>query len=129
MLGVIYYLYSVLTCLSSRFYKEALKEPCKATLDNGNLCKGDPVYRKFKKQSHFGKLGFIGCSDWIRGTKGSHRFLPIPKDVKEELVVELFESENGSFASRELSTKLCAWVLHPCNGAKGYQECGKYLLI
>ncbi|KAF9044099.1 hypothetical protein BJ165DRAFT_1347476, partial [Panaeolus papilionaceus] len=114
---------SLLKILAAAFYKEALKEPCKATLDNGNLCKGDPVYRKFKKQSHFGKLGFIGCSDWIRGTKGSHRFLPIPKDVKEELVVELFESENGSFASRELSTKLCARVLHPRNGAKGYQEC------
>ncbi|KAF9032434.1 hypothetical protein BJ165DRAFT_1568600 [Panaeolus papilionaceus] len=87
---------SSLKILAAAFYKEALKEPCKATLDNGNLCKGDPVYRKFKKQSHFGKLGFIGCSDWIRGMKGSHR---------------------------ELSTKLCARVLHPRNGAKGYQEC------
>ncbi|PPQ86716.1 hypothetical protein CVT24_012477, partial [Panaeolus cyanescens] len=53
---------SSLEILAAAFYKEAMKEPCKAVLDDGSACDGDPVYRRYKKQSHYGKLGFVGCT-------------------------------------------------------------------
>lgn len=111
-----------------RFFKEAMKEPCKGMLDNGKLCHGEAVYRQYKKVNHFGKSGFIGCSEWVRGKSSEHRFMGIPKDVKEDLLIELFESEDGCFKTR-VDTKECARVLHPRNGGKGRQECRKLLIF
>ncbi|PPR05947.1 hypothetical protein CVT24_004653 [Panaeolus cyanescens] len=107
------------------FYKEAMKEPCYATLDNGNKCEGYAVYRKYGKKtlSHYGKTGFIGCSDWVRGklSERKHRFMGIPTDVNEKLVEEIF-TLNGSFRS-QINTNKCARVVHPRSGIKGYAEC------
>ena len=103
-----------------------MKEPCYGQLEDDRVCNGEPVYRKYKdKKCHFGKTGFIGCSNWIRGQTTKHRFLNIPKDVKEALVKELFESEDGDF-SKKISTKKCARVLHPRSGGKGHKECCMY---
>ncbi|PPQ70451.1 hypothetical protein CVT24_013272 [Panaeolus cyanescens] len=110
---------------TAAFYKEAMKEPCKALLDSGNQCDGLPVYRKFKNPSNYGRLGFIGCTAFYKGPgdKTKHRFVTIPNGVKEELLIELFESKDGSFAQKNLSTTACARVVHPRNGGKGYREC------
>lgn len=121
ILSIIFLTYSVL-----RSFKEAMKEPCKGILDNGKRCHGEAVYRQYKKVNHFGKSGFIGCSEWVRGKSYEHRFMGIPKDVKEDLLIELFESEDGSF-KQHVDTKECARVLHPRNGGKGRQECRKFI--
>lgn len=78
------------------------------------------------QKSFYGKAGFIGCSKWVQGKDSNdHRFIGIPKDVKEELIVELFESEDGSFKSKSVETKECARVLHPRHGGRGRRECRK----
>ncbi|KAF8186408.1 hypothetical protein BJ912DRAFT_819653, partial [Pholiota molesta] len=112
---------------AAAFYKEALKEPCKAMIEiggkAGQSCNGEPVFRSFKNKSFDGKSGFVGCSGWIRGKDSkAHRFVPVPRDVKEDLVKELFDSKDGVFKDN-LTTKACARVLSVRSGAKGRQEC------
>lgn len=102
-----------------------MKEPCKATLDNGNQCNGEAVYQKYKGVNHFGKSGFIGCSEWVRGKNSDHQFMGIPKDVKESLIAELFKSEDGRFKETK-NTKGCARVLHPRHGGRGHRECHEF---
>ncbi|KAJ3491080.1 hypothetical protein NLJ89_g11374 [Agrocybe chaxingu] len=112
---------------AAAFYNEALKEPCKAKISRGGQpdqdCNGEAVYRKYKKQNFDGKEGFIGCSAWIRGNdEKMHRFMAIPRNVKESLVKELFDSPDGRFKD-ETSTKACARVVSVRSGAKGRKEC------
>ncbi|KAF9472149.1 hypothetical protein BDN70DRAFT_938396 [Pholiota conissans] len=112
---------------AAAFYQEALKQPCKAKIDIGGnpdqSCNGEPVFRLYKQKNFDGKSGFVGCSGWIRGKNSrDHRFIPIPREVKEELVKELFDSQDGSFKTK-FTTKSCARVLPVRSGAKGDQEC------
>ncbi|KAF9552496.1 hypothetical protein CPC08DRAFT_728578 [Agrocybe pediades] len=101
------------------FYKDAMKQKCRA---HNGTCAGEAVFRKYKGKSHDGKAGFIGCSLWVLEKGNDHRFMPIPRDVDEKLVKELFDSPDGSF-SESVDTKQCARVLHTRHGGRGQQEC------
>jgi hypothetical protein len=79
-----------------------------------------------------GKKGFIGCEKFRIGTPRCHRFMTIPRDVKETLLIKLFQAdidEIGSFQSEDSPTDTlkCARVV-PCrNGAKGKRLCREWI--
>jgi hypothetical protein len=78
-----------------------------------------------------GKKGFIGCEKYQDGTPRCHRFMTIPRDVKESLLIKLFRTDNGETGSFGLQdspseTSKCARVV-PCrNGAKGKRLCREW---
>lgn len=72
-----------------------------------------------------GKRGFIGCEKYRNGTPRAHRFMTIPRDVPEMVLIQLFQSdvEPGSSKHPLRDTAKCARVV-PCrNGAKGKRVC------
>lgn len=74
-----------------------------------------------------GKLGFIGCSQWgvHQTNRRDHRFIPIPINVHEDLVIELFRT-NGSFKHMSCDSTVvgqCAHIVPPRKGGKGSKEC------
>ncbi|KAF7311222.1 hypothetical protein MKEN_01023800 [Mycena kentingensis (nom. inval.)] len=70
-----------------------------------------------------GKHGFIGCTGFVVGQRG-HRFVPIPKEVDETLLVELY-NHDGVFQSINFGIEhsYCARILRPVSGAKGTHNC------
>lgn len=76
------------------------------------------------KKNLDGHRHFIGCSLWKRSDPvNSHRFMSLPTDINERLVVELFQNK-GRFNGQPLDgVKKCARVVPIRNGAKGRQEC------
>lgn len=78
-----------------------------------------------------GKKGFIGCQNYCKGDDPrSHHFISIPRNVKEEFLVELFQNDGkfksdiSSFESDIENLKICARVLPPRSGGKGKQSSG-----
>lgn len=73
-----------------------------------------------------GKLCFVGCSGWssaeLKADQRAHRFVPIPINVDESVVRELFRF-NGSCKMTEAedmsTTDKCAFIAAPRSGAKG----------
>ncbi|KAJ7164603.1 hypothetical protein C8R43DRAFT_946418 [Mycena crocata] len=78
------------------FYKEIQLHQCPHREAQGFQCMGVPVYRKLKEINFDGKWGFIGCQNYrYTDPPHSHRFKTIHRDVKEDLLIELF-ANNGS---------------------------------
>ena len=78
-----------------------------------------------------GKKGFIGCEEYRDGTPRCHRFMTIPCDVKESLLIKLFCTDNGDsgsfrFLDSPSETPKCARVVPCWNGAKGKQLCHEW---
>lgn len=68
----------------------------------------------------------MGCSGWVHEKANTHRFEPIPRDIKESLVIELFSNE-GVFKDQNLASKDCARILHPRHGGRGQRICRECL--
>ncbi|KAJ7615487.1 hypothetical protein FB45DRAFT_757736 [Roridomyces roridus] len=109
---------------AAAFYARMHRIPCHIVKADGTPCDGLPVYRSLTKMNLDGKYGFIGCQGYRRSdAKRSHRLENIPRDVKEDLVKELF-ANNGEFKSEvHLDAAACARVSHPRNGGKGDRVC------
>jgi hypothetical protein len=78
--------------------------------------------------SYDGKNFFIGCQGWHKGDKAkSHRFISIPRNVDENILLGLFQN-NGTFDDdheipKEAASSQCAYVTLPRNGGKGKRIC------
>ncbi|KAF8586349.1 hypothetical protein K439DRAFT_1615188 [Ramaria rubella] len=77
--------------ITATFYNQIQKHVCSY---KNIVCEGQLVMRKWKKhaQSLDGKAYFVGCSAWKRADpKQMHRFLPIPYNVDEELLLKMIQ--------------------------------------
>ncbi|EDR04794.1 uncharacterized protein LACBIDRAFT_330283 [Laccaria bicolor S238N-H82] len=101
---------------AASFYSAVNKDSC--------TCGGVVVIRPLKKKNLDSHKYFIGCSGWKRTDPvNSHRFMSLPTDINDRLVVELFQNK-GRFNAFPLSNiKKCAQVIPVRNGAKGRQQC------
>ncbi|KDQ61129.1 hypothetical protein JAAARDRAFT_191240 [Jaapia argillacea MUCL 33604] len=112
---------------AATFYVEARNTPCPHETSSGDGCSGVAVLRKFNDSqvSLDGKHYFIGCSLWKKADGArSHRWVPIPITINEDLVVELFQN-NGIFKvePRDIcEVGKCAFVVKPRN-ARGRKVC------
>ncbi|KAJ3498258.1 hypothetical protein NMY22_g19617 [Coprinellus aureogranulatus] len=116
------------------FYLRAIASCCPGKDESGDSlnCQGNAVYRirRDKKKSFDGKKGFVGCSNYAEGQSKSHRFMPIPLDIMEELVERLFKTAGKAFGpdvsasdSQAPNEAQCARILHPSVGKKGKAKC------
>ncbi|KAJ7171599.1 hypothetical protein C8R43DRAFT_944205 [Mycena crocata] len=113
---------SLVAIRAAVFYKEIQLHQCPHREAQGLQCMGVPVYRKLKEINFDGKWGFIGCQNYrYTDPPHSHCFKTIHRDVKEDLLIELF-ANNGVFQSDvavDSESAVCARVLPPRSGGKG----------
>ncbi|TFY62625.1 hypothetical protein EVJ58_g3736, partial [Rhodofomes roseus] len=111
---------------AASFYLEMESDQCPA--DRG-MCSGVAVYRRFKnmERNFDGKKGFIGCPHYKETANGKHRFKTIPRDVNEDILLELFQYSGTLQAAAHdelvLKTAECGFMVPPRSGAKGEKIC------
>ncbi|KAF8583090.1 hypothetical protein K439DRAFT_1617794 [Ramaria rubella] len=107
--------------ITATFYNQIQKHVCSY---KNIVCEGQPVMRKWKKhaQSLDGKAYFVGCSAWKRADpKQMHRFLPIPYNVDEELLLKMIQ-KHGDLLDEEIANPTCALVV-PCHIGSQMKQC------
>ncbi|KAF8579591.1 hypothetical protein K439DRAFT_1620423 [Ramaria rubella] len=103
--------------ITATFYNQIQKHVCSY---KNIVCEGQPVMRKWKKhaQSLDGKAYFVGCSAWKRADpEQMHRFLPIPYNVDEELLLKMIQ-KHGDLLDEEIANPTCALVVPHCIGSQ-----------
>ncbi|KAK7017306.1 hypothetical protein R3P38DRAFT_3320602 [Favolaschia claudopus] len=114
--------------VASSVYRSVISTGCKATfLDSDMVCNGKAVLRRFREGKSKGKANFVGCEHWSRDSLNmatSHRFTPIPPEVRETIVVKLFRNE--PLDEQDDDTKVlpgeCKAIFHPSHLPK-HSEC------
>ena len=93
-----------------------------------------PAFQDGSSLSDDGKKCFIGCSGWKKSEDEgtfTHRFIPIPLEVNEDLVRQLFQN-NGQLkisAQENVLGSTCGVVVARRVGAKGNQRCRKLYFL
>ncbi|KAI0356054.1 hypothetical protein OH77DRAFT_1538515 [Trametes cingulata] len=116
---------------ATMFYNFAQASKCKFKNADGEQCAGRPVLRKAAKQSPDGKYYFVGCSGWSRSDPDDgrgHRWITIPLNINEQLILELFQTR-GEFKTRlheadcAIAGNKCTHMVPRRSGGKGEQTC------
>jgi hypothetical protein len=120
--------------MSNRFYSEIQKLKCKVP------CTGQPMMRQlasvcqgsdvcivyslpFKGRSKFGKTYFVGCSAWKYTERDKHRYLPIPSNIDEDILLKVMANDGvlpPNIASN--TNTVCVLAVHPRIALKACRE-------
>ena len=68
----------------------------------------------FKGRSKFGKTYFVGCSSWKYNERDKHRYLPIPSNVDEDILLKVMANDGvlpPNIASN--TNAICVLAVHP----------------
>ena len=124
--------------MTNRFYAEVQRLKCKVP------CPGKSVMRKkssvcqrsavflinlsilpSKGCSKYGKVYFIGCSEWKYTEHDKHRYLSIPLNVDEDILTKVMANDGIlplNIASESNLNETCVLVVHPRAALKECHE-------
>ena len=77
----------------------------------------------FKGCSKFGKTYFVGCSAWKYNERDKHRYLPIPSNVDEDILLKVMANDGvlpSNIASN--TNAICVLAVHPRIALKACRE-------
>ena len=120
--------------MTNRFYVEVQKLKCKVPCSGkpvmrkmASVCPGSPVFiidlLPSKGCSKYGKDYFIGCLTWKYAERDKHRYLPIPSNVDEDILMTVMANDGVlllNIASNLNAT--CVLAVHPRAALKACRE-------
>ncbi|KZT20323.1 hypothetical protein NEOLEDRAFT_1151422 [Neolentinus lepideus HHB14362 ss-1] len=94
----------------ARFFQRVMESRCQEP------CKGKPVMVQLAEPpSKYCKYHFIGCSAWSHYDTYSHHYVQIEKNIDEDELRELLQSEGKNYHKGITLQDKCPLLLHPCH--------------